>query len=71
MKHSEYTTISGDTWDIVAFKTLGDEMYTDRFIKLNLAYRDTVIFPAGVRLVIPERVPEVSAKLPPWKRARS
>ena len=45
-----YKTISGDMWDSIAFKALGGERYTDRLIKANLQYRETVIFPAGVVL---------------------
>lgn len=63
-----YTTISGDMWDIIAYKTLGDETYTDKLIKNNLQYRNVVIFPAGVVLDIPDIETQFSAKLPPWKR---
>ena len=38
-----YKTISGDMWDSIAFKALGGERYTDRLIKANLQYRETVI----------------------------
>lgn len=40
-----YTTISGDTWDIVAYKAYGNEMYMDTLIKANLEHKDTYIFP--------------------------
>lgn len=63
-----YTTISGDTWDIVAYKVYGNEMYMDILIKANLEYKDIYIFPAGVVLVIPEIDLEVSESLPPWKQ---
>ncbi len=63
-----YTTISGDTWDIIAYKVYDDEMYMDVLIKANLEYKDIYIFPAGVTLVIPEIDLEVSDTLPPWKQ---
>lgn len=63
-----YTTISGDTWDIVAYKVYGNEMYMDMLIKANLKHKDTYIFPAGVSLALPETDLEVSASLPPWKK---
>lgn len=63
-----YTTISGDTWDIVAYKVWGNEMYTDSLIKANLEHKDTFIFPAGVTLTLPEIELEVSESLPPWKQ---
>jgi len=40
----------------------------DKLIKLNLKYRDLVIFPAGIVLNLPEKETEVSSLLPPWKR---
>ena len=36
---TKYTTIAGDMWDGIAYKTLGDEAYTDRLMKLNPQYR--------------------------------
>ena len=64
-----YKTISGDMWDSIAFKALGGERETNRLIKANLQYRETVIFPAGVVLRLPAIEPEISAALPPWKEA--
>jgi len=43
----QYTTISGDMWDLIAFKTLGSEMYTHALIESNLKYKDVVIFLRG------------------------
>jgi phage tail protein X len=63
-----YTTISGDTWDIVAYKAYGNEMYMDTLIKANIEHKDTYIFPAGVLLTLPEIDLEVSESLPPWKQ---
>ena len=63
-----YTTVSGDTWDIVDYKTYGNEMYMDRLIKANLEHKDTYIFSAGVVLTLPEIDLEVSESLPPWKQ---
>ena len=64
-----YRTMSGDMWDIVAYKAYGNEMYMDMLIKANIEYKDTYIFPAGVRLILPEIDLEVSESLPPWKQA--
>ena len=65
---STYTTIAGDTWDMVAFKARGSEMYMDRLMKLNIAYSEVVVFPAGIELLLPPEEISVSAKLPTWKR---
>lgn len=65
---TSYTTIAGDMWDVIAYKTLGSELYMDKIISENLAYRETVIFEAGITLVIPEKSVSVSSSLPPWKK---
>lgn len=63
-----YTTIAGDTWDAISFKTLGNEMYKNAVLETNDSYREIYIFPAGVTLAIPEIELEFSEDLPPWKR---
>ena len=63
-----YTTIQGDTWDSIAYKVWGNEMYTDTLIKANLEHKETYIFSAGVVLTLPEITLKVSESLPPWKR---
>lgn len=68
MLNNTYTTVSGDTWDIVAYKVYGNEMYMDTLIKANIEYKDTYIFPAGVVLTLPEIKLTVSESLPPWKQ---
>ena len=68
---TKYTTIAGDMWDGIAYKTLGDESYTDQLMKENSSYRHLFVFPAGITLSIPDIKTEVSAELPPWKRVTS
>ena len=68
MLNNTYTTVSGDTWDIVAYKAYGNEMYMDTLIKANIEYKDTYIIPAGVVLTLPEIELTVSESLPPWKQ---
>lgn len=68
MLNNTYTTVSWDTWDIVAYKAYGNEMYMDTLIKANIEYKDTYIFPAGVVLTLPEIELTVSESLPPWKQ---
>ena len=68
MLNNTYTTVSRDTWDIVAYKAYGNEMYMDTIIKANIEYKDTYIFPAGVVLTLPEIELMVSESLPPWKQ---
>jgi phage tail protein X len=63
-----YTTIAGDTFDLAAYKALGDGRYTDKVIKLNPGYREIVTFPAGVTLILPEKTDAPAAGLPPWRK---
>ena len=65
---TKYSTIAGDMWDGIAYKTLGNEAYTDKIITANQKFRRLFIFPAGIVLNIPEPDARVAAGLPPWKR---
>lgn len=33
---SEYRTVQGDTWDLIAYRKLGSTDYTDQLISANL-----------------------------------
>lgn len=63
-----YTTIQGDMWDSIAYSQLGSEAYTGELIRLNYAYLDYYVFPAGIVLTLPEKTVDLAASLPPWKR---
>ena len=63
-----YTTIQGDTWDVIAYKKLGSTDYTDQLIGANLEHVGTLLFSAGVSLRLPEIERKCSGSLPPWKR---
>lgn len=65
-----YKTIAGDTWDLIAYKALGNEYYTDLLMKANLQYKETFIFSAGVILTLPEIETPLPDSLPPWKRGK-
>jgi phage tail protein X len=64
-----YSTLQGDTFDIVSLRLLGDEAYAGQIANLNPAHAHIVIFNAGVMLNIPSK-PETSQadNLPPWRR---
>ena len=64
----QYKTIQGDTWDMAAYKSLGDENETSRLIMANSQIADTVIFSAGVILNVPDTVSKESTNIPPWRR---
>ena len=66
---TEYYTIQGDTFDIIALKTLGDEGYMGAIIEANPTHAETVIFSRNVKLAIPDELPLVNeiGNLPPWR----
>ena len=67
-----YTTISGDTWDIIAKAAYGSEMMADRLMKesRNLPLLDYQIFPPQVTVYIPDISEEEAyeADLPDWRK---
>lgn len=65
-----YRTVSGDTFDLIAYKELGSCKYTERLINANRTHVSTVIFKAGVVLTLPTITEEAKAsKLPPWRKS--
>lgn len=64
-----HITVDGDTFDALALDYYNDEKLASTIIQANPDYCDTLIFDAGVSLVIPETYavtyPET---LPPWRR---
>lgn len=63
-----YTTIQGDMWDMIAKRLYDDEAALNVLLETNPAYIDTVVFPAGVVLVVPEYNAPATSILPPWRR---
>ena len=65
----EYVTVEGDTFDMLALVFYGQEKLASVIIQANPDYCDTLIFEAGIPLVIPDAA-EVTLpeSLPPWRR---
>ena len=67
---SIHITVEGDTFDALALMYYIDEKQASTIIQANLDHCDTLIFEAGVPLVIPDAstitLPET---LPPWRRS--
>lgn len=63
----KYTTIQGDTWDIISLKNYNTELFVSNIIEANHKFRDYVFFPAGIVLNIPEVTQQTTINLPPWK----
>ena len=63
-----YTTLQGDMWDMIAYKTLGSISLTDKLMMANRQYLGFYTFPAGIVLALPEVGNESNIEgLPPWK----
>ena len=63
-----YTSIQGDTWDMIAYKVYGEESAMVQLIEANNDLAHIAIFPAGVQVTCPTIVLEASHILPPWRR---
>jgi phage tail protein X len=62
-----YTTIQGDTWDIIAFKMYGDENLMHVLIDANYIYNSLVIFSANIELNIPDVATKTKVSFPAWR----
>lgn len=65
-----YTTIQGDTWDLIAKKVYGDEKKLDVLMEYNFPVLDYTVFPEGIRLKIPELQTEETEHIPEWRKQR-
>ena len=65
----EYTTVSGDTWDSIAFKLFGSEKFARQLMDHNKQHLQIVIFSSGIILKVPEITTGESTEinLPPWR----
>lgn len=62
-----YTTVQGDTWDIVAKKAFGNEKLMHLIIEVNPQHRATVFFSAGIVLQLPVVTIAPAQPRPPWE----
>lgn len=64
-------TISGDTWDSIAWRVWGrgaDQTQMLALFDANLQYVHTAIFGGNVEIVVPEVEDSTPQTLPPWRR---
>lgn len=67
-KYATYTTRLGDTFDIIALQCYNDELKASLLMQENPEHISTLVFPAGITLVIPIIETSIPATLPPWRR---
>lgn len=65
----KYTTVSGDTFDIIAYKLFGNEKYAELLMEANFPLLDYIVFPSGIEVSIPEVEDNGSeVDIPEWRR---
>lgn len=62
-----YTTIQGDTWDLIAYKIYGEEKYMKYLIEANWQMLDVLIFSSGTVLTVPDIQEETDDEAPFWR----
>ena len=64
-----YLTKQGDEWDQIAFQQLGSEHLVDQLIALNPSHQTTIVFAAGIRLILPKvEISPQTFSPAPWRR---
>lgn len=63
-----YTTIAGDTWDQLAYKFYGNSKLMTPLLEANRGHVKTIVFEAGVTLVIPIAEVKQNGNIAPWRR---
>ena len=63
-----YTAVHGDTWDSIAYKTVGDEFLCDQICAANAReHEGVVMFDGGEKVTIPDIVVAQSTGIKaPW-----
>ena len=64
---STYTTIQGDTWDLISFRVFGEEKYMRYLIEANWDLADVLSFSPGIKINIPELPEEIDEDAPFWR----
>ena len=63
---STYTTVQGDTWDIIAHKQ-GNGKMVSQLLEANPGLKDVFFFEAGQTIVVPEITETDTDPVPPWQ----
>ncbi|MGE4424786.1 MAG: phage tail protein [Pseudodesulfovibrio sp.] len=65
--HSTYTTMAGDTPDIIAKRVWDDETLMHLLVAANPALVGAVVLDAGMVLTVPELPDDATEIAPPWR----
>lgn len=66
-RQTTYRTIQGDTLDMIAYRIWGLESMARDLADANPEWADTMVFSAGIELVVPDvTVSPKTTNLPPW-----
>lgn len=65
-----YTTIQGDTWDLIAHKLYGSEKYMKNLIEANWPLLEVLVFSSGTVINVPD-IPEDSDEDAPFWRSNN
>lgn len=67
-----YRTISGQTWDQIAYEVYGDEHYAGNLMDANRDHLDEFVFSDGIELEIPDiedikKAEPAASDYPEWR----
>ncbi|MEA0565304.1 tail protein X [Lysinibacillus irui] len=63
---NSYTTIQGETWDLIAYKLWGSEYLLPLLLEANPQHRHTLFFSGDVILNVPEIDIAIYTPRPVW-----
>ena len=63
---NSYTTIQGDTWDLIAYKVWGSEYLLPILLEANPKHRNTIFFAGDIILNVPNIDTAVYTERPSW-----
>lgn len=66
MEFIEYTTVTNDRWDLIAYKMYGDASLYEQIIRANPEVLVTPVLPPGLVLNIPVLEIKKELPLPSW-----
>ncbi|MCI7097537.1 MAG: tail protein X [Lachnospiraceae bacterium] len=64
---STYTTIQGDTWDLISYKLYGAERFMKYLIEANWPLLDVLVFSAGTIINVPDLPEDPDEDRPFWR----